>query len=108
MKCILDTDPLTGATEIFHHDELTQQSMVETVFDSESVVEANKLLFNQGDTGYSASREMKRAASIPMGVVLLWKQRYGVDVFDRNHTKKVRQLLNSSEWRYLRTAPGVL
>lgn len=107
MKRLFDIDAETGTREIFHYDELTQQATIETVTDAEPVLNVNKALYNDGD-GYSPSRELKRAASIPMGVVLLWHQRYGVDVFNRDHTEKVRRLLNDSEWRYLRTAPGVL
>lgn len=107
MKRLFDIEP-DGTREIFHFDDVTQQVTIQTITDAEPIIEANKRLFNQGDTGYSPSREMKRAANIPMGVVLLWRQRYGVDVFNRDHTEKVRKLLNDSEWRLLRTAPGRL
>jgi hypothetical protein len=37
-------------------------------------------------------------------VALLWLQRYGVDVYRREHWPAVRRLLNDPDWRYLRTS----
>lgn len=75
--------------------------------DVEPLLEANKALAASGD-GYTPSRELRRAASIPLAIVEKWKNELGVDVFDPNDMPKVRQLLNSSEYLYLRTAPGRL
>lgn len=75
--------------------------------DVEPLLEANKALAADGD-GYSRSRELRRAASIPMAVIEKWKNEMGVDVFNPDHLPKVRQLLNSSEYLWLRTAPGRL
>jgi len=89
------TDPMTG--------DLT----VHRGADVEPLLEQNKALFNSGD-GYSPSREWRRAASIPMAIVEKWRNEKGVDVFNPDHMPKVRQLLNSNEYLYLRTAPGRL
>jgi hypothetical protein len=70
-------------------------------------LDLNKALYTSGD-GYSPSREMRRAASIPMSIVEKWKNELGVDVFNRDHREAVKRLLNSSEYLYLRTAPGRL
>lgn len=75
--------------------------------DVEPALELNKALAASGD-GYSPSRELRRAASIPMVVVEKWKNELGVDVFNPDHKPAVRRLLNSSEYLYLRTAPGRL
>lgn len=75
--------------------------------DAGPVLEHNKALQTLND-GYSPSRELRRAASIPFIVVELWKNQYGVDVLNPDHREGVRRLLNSSEWAYLRTAPGRL
>lgn len=107
-KRILDRDPLTGAVEIFHYDHTNDTYTIQTVNDVSPVLERNKALYNDGTNGWSKSREMKRIASIPMEVIMLWKTQYGIDIFDRNHDEGIRRLLDSSEWRYLRTAPGSL
>lgn len=75
--------------------------------DVEPLLEINKALANSGD-GYSPSRELRRAASIPMIIIEKWKDEHGVDVFNPDHKEAVRRLLNSSEYLYLRTAPGRL
>lgn len=75
--------------------------------DVEPLLEANKALSTLND-GYSPSRELRRAASIPMVIIEKWKNELGVDVFNPDHREAVRRLLNSSEYLYLRTAPGRL
>jgi len=75
--------------------------------DVEPLLEANKALYTSGD-GYTPSREMRRAASIPMAIVEKWKNELGIDVLNPDHLPAVRRLLNSNEYLYLRTAPGRL
>jgi hypothetical protein len=43
-----------------------------------------------------------------MAIVEKWQNELGVDVFNPDHKEAVRRLLNSSEYLYLRTAPGRL
>lgn len=107
MKRFFDYDADTHQTEFFHYDESAHTFSIETVQDVTAILESNKKAANNGD-GYTASREMKHEASIPLGVVMLWKEKYGVDVFDKNHEAGVKRLLNSSEWAYLRTSIGVV
>ena len=95
MKQRFVVDPMTGDLTV-HRGE-----------DVEPALEHNKALYSLND-GYSPSREMRRAASIPMAVVEKWKNELGVDVFNPDHRPAVRRLLNSSEYLYLRTAPGRL
>lgn len=95
MEQRLVVDPMTGDLTV-HRGE-----------DVEANLEVNKALYTSGD-GYSPSREMRRAASIPMSIVEKWKNELGVDVFNQDHKEAVRRLLNSSEYLYLRTAPGRL
>ena len=75
--------------------------------DVEANLEANKALYTLND-GYSPSRELRRAASIPMSIVEKWRNELGVDALNPDHREAVRRLLNSSEYLYLRTAPGRL
>lgn len=89
------TDPMTGDLTV-HRGE-----------DVEPALELNKALYSLND-GYTPSREMRRAASIPMAIVEKWRNELGVNVFDPDHLPAVRRLLNSSEYLYLRTAPGRL
>ncbi len=107
MKRLFSTDPITGERTYFvSHGDGT--FTLERHYDATVVVERNKALYNHDDGGWAKSREWRRAASIPANVVHEWLIRYGVNIFDKNHAGAVKKLLNSSEWRYLRTAPGRL
>ena len=75
--------------------------------DVEPALELNKALYSYND-GYSPSRELRRAASVPMAIIEKWRNELGIDVFNPDHREAVRRLLNSSEYLYLRTAPGRL
>ena len=73
----------------------------------------NKKLYTQND-GYSASKELKRVASIPIIVLEIWAKEYNKDQNKGNwfelpkdvQNKILREKLNSSDYRYFRTAPG--
>ena len=81
---------------------------VETVQDVEPILEANKAEINSGLSGYTPSGALKKVAEIPLVVYQMWLNMYGIDALNPNHKSAVRRLLNSSEWRHLRTAPGRL
>lgn len=105
---LLEADWLTGIAEYHGYDSGTDCTIIETVQDVAPILEHNKALQNADDQGWSPSRDLRRAATIPDIIVLKWRNEYGIDVFDRNHWPAVKRLLNDPEWRYLRTAPGTL
>lgn len=74
-------------------------------------LELNKKMATHND-GYSQSRELRRVASIPYGVMLKWLNEEGFWAMDADKdpdvAKKLAQKLNSSEYIYLRTAEGRL
>lgn len=74
--------------------------------DVSSALEDNKRRFTSGHDGYNRTRDAKHVASIPLSVVELWMQKYGVNALDPTHIDGVKKLLNSSEWAYLRTSGG--
>lgn len=104
MSRLFGFDPGSGERELFHADG--DKFTIQTQADVEPILEANKRERNSGHDGFSPSREMKKLASVPNAVIALWKERYGVDVFNRDHTQAVRRLLDDPEWAYLRTSPG--
>ena len=83
--------------------------------DIEPIIENNKKLFNQND-GYSSDKGLKRIASIPVVILEIWCKEYHKDQnkgnwfeLPRDIQKKIlREKLNSSEFRYFRTAEGNL
>lgn len=71
------------------------------------ILEQNQAMASHND-GYSPSREMRRVATIPASVRLLWLNTEGWDCFspDPDCQKKLAAKLDDPEWHYLRTAPG--
>lgn len=66
-----------------------------------AVLEQNKGMATHND-GYSDSREMRRVASIPAVVAAQWTE----EGWYPHDTVKLAEKLNSSDWMWLRTAPG--
>lgn len=73
------------------------------VQDVEPIFERNKAQQNSGD-GWTPSKDMRKVASIPVVIIEKWMREEGVNIFDPNHADAVKRLLNSNEYRYLRTA----
>ena len=107
-KRLLDADPGTGLREYHHYDAGADRTIIETVQDVEPILERNKALQNDDAGGWSPTRDLRRAATIPDIIILKWRNEEGIDVYDPNHWPAVKLKLNSSEYRWLRTAPGTL
>lgn len=104
MEKILDYDPLTGVKRIYKWDASEEQGIIETVQDVQPVLDANKRAQNDGTGGWSPSRELRKVGSIPNIVIEKWLVEEGINVFNKDHWPAVRRKLNSSEYRYLRSA----
>lgn len=102
---LFDHDEVYGQTEFFHYDSATGDFTIETTQDVEPILDENARQRNSGD-GFTPSRDMRKIATIPLVVLQLWKEKYGLDWMNRNHAKAIREKLNDADWRYLRTAPG--
>lgn len=72
-----------------------------------AILERNKQ-FDSYTDGYTPSRDLQHVASIPMSVIALWIQRYGVDPTARGNETLLMRLLNDPEWREVRTGPGTV
>lgn len=106
MKRHFDFDPVYGMDEVFHFDESTGGFAIETRADVEPMLEENKRKQNDGTDGYTPSRDMKHIACIPNVIVEMWRNKLGVDIFNKNHEPAVKRLLNDPDWQYLRTSNG--
>lgn len=76
----------------------------------DSILERNKAMYTHND-GYSPSREMRRVASVPTTMLYRWIVEEGFDArypgsWKEAFEKVCKRNLNSSEYLYLRTAPG--
>ena len=74
------------------------------------LLERNKKLYTQND-GYTASRDMRRIASVPPIILQIWTKEYnGTNNWwalpKETQQKILKEKLNSSDYRYFRTAEG--
>ena len=102
MKRLLDYNAETGVREIFEGTEtgfnITYEQDVENIF------EHNKQGARQGKWGDNpAGSEFREVAQIPIVIQMEWLTKHGIDIYNRNHWEGVKRMLNSNEWRYLRT-----
>ena len=80
--------------------------------DVNPILKKNKQMYNDGN-GYSASKDLKRVASIPTLVLTLWAKEYNgcnnwFGIPNEERKKILKRKLNSNEFRYFRTASGNL
>ena len=106
---ILRSTDADGSQYYFEADgKLTIKNSV----DVNPILDKNKRMYNEG-YGYSASKDLKRVASIPTLVLAVWAKEYNgtnnwfaIPKVERSKILKLK--LNSSEYRYFRTASGNL
>jgi hypothetical protein len=73
--------------------------------DVEPILDRNKALTTHND-GYNEARDLRRVASIPLILIHKWLKEEGWNALDPKHGDRLKKKLNSSEYLYLRTAPG--
>lgn len=76
--------------------------------DATPILEQNKALQNAGEKWYSADKEFCRVATIPPIVEVKWTHEYqlaerGLTIFSEEFRPTLMRLLNSIDYRYLRT-----
>lgn len=104
-KRLLDYDPDTGVSEIFHYDHMTGDVHIETRQDVDPILDVTNELRN--DEQYSRDGikdEMWHYASIPIVVQMRWLSEYGSENWPMKpgNEKLLFRLLNSPEWKYLK------
>jgi len=80
--------------------------------DLNPLLKRNKELYNLND-GYTASREMRRIASVPPIILQIWTKEYnGTNNWwalpKETQQKIMKTKLNSSDFRYFKTSEGRL
>jgi len=107
MKRLLDHDPLTGVTQYHEYDPLTKRTTIETVQDVTPFLERNKIRRNNEDYSREGIKnEWWHTATIPVVIQYKWLKEYGVDIYNKDHAQKVNSLLDSPDWKYLKTTTG--
>jgi hypothetical protein len=108
-KRLLAWDGSPGGTATWWHEDGDGDWAIEMMQDVTALLDANKEAQNHCYP-YFSDRSAKLVARIPHIVIELWRVRYGIDYYspDPDVQKKVDQLLNSSEWCWLRVGGGTL
>lgn len=93
------------SNQIFHFHEPTKEFAIEHIQDIQPLVDSNK---NLQENDHLMRDELRLSARIPLTVYYEWKNKFGVDVFNPNHKEGVKKLLNSADYRYLKTTKRIL
>jgi hypothetical protein len=105
---LLSYDAGTGVATYIDQSE-DGKVLITNSQDVESILDSNKAKMSMGRDYYAKDPDMWKVASIPIVVQYEWATKYGItDVTAEEHWPKVRKLLNSSDWRYLKTAEVII
>ena len=100
-----DSETKSPIARSFDYDHTDDKGVIHSVQDVEPLLDLNKREIN-GDSMYGTEGGplgMRKVASIPLIIIEKWKAELGVDVMNKDHMPKVKQLLNDPEYAYLRT-----
>ena len=103
---LLGFDPATGLAQWWLEDgegNWAQKSSQVVA----PLLDLNKEAQNHCDP-YNGARDIRMVARIPLIVIAKWRNELGVDYWNPDHQDKVDELLNSADWRWLRTDGGTV
>lgn len=108
MKRLLDHDPVTGTSTYHDYDHNDKTTQIVEVQDISSILEHNKKLQNEERYKRAGIKEdWYHFASVPNSVLLKFRQEHHLDWRNKDDLKKIERLLNTSEYRYLRTVDRI-
>ena len=112
MTKVRATEWNADATKTRYIQESDGQLTINNQQNLNPLLDRNKKLYTQND-GYTASRDMRRIASVPPIILQVWTKEYNGSnnwwALPKEIQKKImRTKLNSNEFRYFRTAEGSL
>lgn len=100
----LGKDSLTGLETIHHYDEITGETHIEYKQDITAQIEINKALHNTDYQKKGIKDDWMHAAHIPDIIQIQWMKKYGItDIYSEEYWPQIKRLLNSPEYRYLKT-----
>lgn len=105
-----EINPVTGAREDFYWNAQEEKLVQRTRYDVTDVVEQNKRRANATVDGrkFGTGHMMHHVADIPLGVIMKIRKEHGIDVFNPNHKKALLRLLDSPDYRYLKSTTARL
>lgn len=98
MRKLLDYDPGTRISHVFHYDESTDEATITAEQKFDDIVEMNKSLYNRDHQKHG---DWTHVAQIPLVVVQELKKQ-GI----LHDQKAMKRWLNDPQNRFFRTRPG--
>ncbi len=103
-KRILDYDPQTAITTWFDYDPSTDETHIGREQDVSLILDINKAITNDEDISKAGIKSgWWHYAQVPNIIIEKWLNEYGVDFYNKDHSKAVFKLLNDPQYRYLKT-----
>ena len=107
-KKLLDYDPLTKTASWHDYDHSTGKTFIKTVQDCEGILNRNKRLRNDRVVSrFNKKEEIHHIASVPNTVLMEWKTKYNIDWNKKEDLPRIEKLLQSNEYKYLRTVDRI-
>lgn len=104
---LLSFDPLTGISEWHSYDEDTDTTRIRSEGDCEPFMERSKNLANDADFSKEGIKsDFWMYASIPPAIQVKWLIEDGIDVYKREHAKRVFKKLADPEYLHLKCTSG--
>jgi hypothetical protein len=102
-KRLLDFNPLSGEAVWFQYDQHSDQMTVTHEQDvSRHLDYAHERSADGNYTRKGIKNDVWHYAHVPNVVIMEMKSKHGVDFFDKNHAKRVFELLNT-EYKHCKT-----
>lgn len=101
MRKVLDHDPNTGVSHVWHWDEDTEETVITSEQNVDQIVHVNKLLYNE--QGKKFGKDGTVVASVPMSIYHEWVQSGKI-----NDQKHLFRWLNDPDNRHFRTHAAYL
>lgn len=104
---LIGSDSLTGVDTFHEYDELTNETRIIHIGDTDPVIELNKARANDPEyTKKGIKQEFWLYASIPAIIQTKWLIEHGVDVWNKDHAQAVGKLLEDPQYKYLKCTTG--
>lgn len=90
-------------------DSETGLPIIEKIQDAEPVIEDNKRAQNEGNNGFSVSRDFRHVARIPHGIINQLSVELGINLLSlppEEFERIIRRLVNDPDYRWLRPCIG--
>jgi hypothetical protein len=90
-------------TVTFEYDHSGDKFVIGHHQDCTAIIDDNKKALLDVDSHRKQSQnDWAHYAKVPNIVIMEWRQKYGVDFFNRDHWPRVMALVNSRDYQYLK------